>query len=976
MPRIYIFAILVLAWILPSTVFALGLGEIDLKSALNQPFLAEIPVTSASSDEVTDLEVALASNDTFDRYGLILPAFMLDFEFAVTARDGRSFIRVSSRNPVIEPFVTMLLEVKWAQGRLLREYTVLLDPPIFDAAVAAAPVAPSAPAPAAAPQPVQRPAAPREPARAPTPAPAPAPVPAARPLPAANPGSFGPVQRNETLWGIAQRTRPDPAMDINQMMLAIYAANPEAFNGNINRLRAGAILRIPDAAEVSSVSRPDAFAEVRRQNSAWRQDEPPTDTARLRLVPPPSGEAETPEPTVSAEAGATPADAALSGRVSDLEAELANRERLLQLRNEELAELQDQLAQLRQQELDKLIAEGESAELAEPVTELPGETLEPEPAPDETTVPAQAPEPTRSTLPPVVSAPADEPSFIGQLLGSIWLYVGLGVALLAGLLLARRRRGGDEPTGTWETLGGDEVIDDQSRLSTERLRAPVGDAEEKTFVVEEVPAEDSFGLEVGSGTEVMEINRSGDQELPLEKTLSSDGALNLDQSDPLAEAEFHSAYGLYDQAADLLNAAIEVEPDRLDLRRKLIEVNFSWDNSGAFLKAATEYNDRIEPGSDSFWNKVLVMGKQLCPNEALFEGAPGATVGGDDLDLALDDEGAGAVDLDLDAGDGDVDLDLSAGPDDMGLDFDMGDAALDEEEADHSPTEEQLAGDSPTVETPTIETAGLSSPTVETPTIEQPMNEPTMETPTIQTPIDVGMDEDSGDATAALDLDELGLDLSEFEDAAADVEEAADEEEIVGDDDATLLASDLNDDELLANAASGLDSTAEVEQLSDDLPDDEDMDVDSTAEMRSLEDMDEDPGLDALSSALAKSTPGAETGGETDSETDNTVDQPRAVSDETAELPGPADVQDEGIDLDIGDEVPAEDLPTSAMEKPKVSGPEGPTMTEVGTKLDLARAYIDMGDPEGAKSILGEVIDEGDEAQRQEAQRLLDNLSS
>jgi len=792
------------------------------------------------------------------------------------------------------------------------------------------------------------------------------------------PGSFGPVQRNDTLWGIARRTRPDPSMDINQMMLAIYAANPEAFDGNINRLRAGAILRIPDAAQMSSVSRPDAFAEVRRQNSAWRQDEPAADSARLRLVPPPSEEAaaSTTAPSPSADAGSAAADAELSARVSDLEAELAERERLLQLQNQELAELQSQLAQVREQELDELVADTEAPVADEPVVELPGEALdadvvaepdvaaelEAEPSPAEETEAAEAPE---STLPPVVSKPADEPSFFGQLFGSIWLYVGLGIALLAGLLLARRRSSGEDSTGTWEQLGGDDGIDAQSRESTERLRAPVGKAEEETFVVEETPADDSGSLDLGEGTAEIEMDRSADQELPLEKTLSSDTALNLDQSDPLAEAEFHSAYGLYDQAADLLNAAIDAEPDRLDLRRKLIEVNFSWDNRGGFLKSATEYHDRIEPG-DSFWNKVLVMGKQLCPDEALFEGAPGAAVGSDDMDLALDEEGTAAVDLNLDGGEGDVDLDLSAirqGPEDMGLDFDLGDALADDESVDMSPTEQQLGGESPTLETPTIETEGLATPTVETPTIEQPMNEPTMETPTIQTPIDPGMAADRIDDTAALDLDELGLDLSEFEDAAGDVEE------VVGDDDATMLASDLDDASLLADAASGLDSTAEVEQLSGELLDDEDvdalLDVDSTAEMRSLGDMDEEPGLDALTSALAKSTPGGDTG-----ETGDTAEQPGpAEVDDTAE-------QDEGIDFDIGEEISDEDQPTGTMDKPKGRGPEGPTMTEVGTKLDLARAYVDMGDPEGAKSILGEVIDEGDESQRQEAQRLLDNLSS
>lgn len=987
MSRFLLLVISVMAVIMPGSVLALGLGQIDLQSGLNQPFRAEILVTSASADEVTGLKVRLATAETFERYGLLQAGFLTRFEFRVTTSGGRSAIRITSTDPVVEPFVTMLLEVEWAQGRLLREFTVLLDPPVFAAPVAA----PAQPAPA----PPQRPAS--RPVQRPAPAAQPS-AGAPRPSSSAPLGSFGPVQRNDTLWNIASRTRPDASITMNQMMMAIYAANPEAFDGNINRLRAGAVLRIPDASEATQTSRRDAFAAVRQHNESWRGAAlPPADSARLRLVPPAGEDAATQAPGAR-DTGAT---AGADGRVAELEAQVAERERLLEVKDQELADLQAQLAELRQRQLDGLVADdaapadtGAEAEVpvAEemPLDEAPADEAAVDDLVGEAEVEAEpeaeaaAPGPARA-LPPAVTTRQEEPSFFNQLLGSPWLYGGLVIALLAGLFIAKRRRS-DELTGTWEQLGGDEAVEPGAREVTERLRAPVRETED-TFVVEETPAQETGGLDQGrSGTVEIEIDRAGDQELPLEKTLSSDAALNLDQSDPLAEAEFHSAYGLYDQAADLLNAAQQAEPDRLDLRRKLIEVYFSWDNRGGFQKAAQEYHDRVESG-DQFWNKVLVMGKQLCPDEALFAAAPASLASGDEMDLALTDDTGGEVDLALGDEGADVDLDLSGirpMPEDAGLDFDLGDALMADDE-DMSPTTRQESdADAPTIEsaavasptmetptieapgpgastmeTPTIEVPGPSSPTVETPTIEQPMAEPTMETPTIESPA-AQMPEDSERTsdTAALDLDELGLDLSEFEDVAAD-----DEDDAQRDDDATLLASELEDPTLLAAGVSGLESTAEVEQLTGELPSDGSVDAflagDVTAEQAG-------PDLDALTQAMEKSASG-------DAISD-TAEQPKPEVEVTAEQPGPGAAAD-GIDLDIGEQVTEEDALTGTMDKvPR--GREGPTMTEVGTKLDLARAYIDMGDPEGARSILGEVIDEGDEPQRQEAQRLLETLSA
>ena len=141
--------VVVLCWLgfTPFAAFALGLGDIELESALNQPFSAQIPLESYEEDDLKSLQVGLASADTFDRYGLDLPAWMKGFEFAVSTDGAQPVVTVTSQRPVAEPFVTILLDIKWSSGRLLREYTVLLDPPLFEPAPVQPAVAPAEAAP-------------------------------------------------------------------------------------------------------------------------------------------------------------------------------------------------------------------------------------------------------------------------------------------------------------------------------------------------------------------------------------------------------------------------------------------------------------------------------------------------------------------------------------------------------------------------------------------------------------------------------------------------------------------------------------------------------------------------------------------------------------------------------------------------------------------------------------------------------------
>ncbi|MEO6263597.1 MAG: FimV/HubP family polar landmark protein [Luteimonas sp.] len=289
---------------------ALGLGQIEVKSQRDQPLLAEIPIISSDPAELQGLQVRLAPPETFRRVGLEPPQGVvsaLRFEPALDAR-GRPVIRVTSAAPVQQPLLTFLLEVDWGEGRLVREYSALLDtprtvsaplqPPIqaptvappntilrpVEAPVAAAPLpepTPVAAAPVTTPPPAQESnAIPLPPPVAPAPAPAPAPVaaapataPVATPAPTPVPSSeYGPVQRGQTLSQIAATLDGAEGYSLAQTMLALLRANPDAFIGdNINLLKQGAVLRLPPADEIAHYSATEAAAVVREQIAQWRE---------------------------------------------------------------------------------------------------------------------------------------------------------------------------------------------------------------------------------------------------------------------------------------------------------------------------------------------------------------------------------------------------------------------------------------------------------------------------------------------------------------------------------------------------------------------------------------------------------------------------------------------------------------------------------------------------------------------------------
>ncbi len=1121
MPRRFIRHLLVFVIMLSSEVWALGLGEVRLDSALNQPLRADIELLGATEEELANLSVSLASAETFARYGIDRPFYLqdLDFDVVQSGRADGNYIRVRSASPMIEPFLTFLVEATWSRGRLLREYTVLLDPPTF-----APRSATQAPPAITAPQrstttdsgridrePVRQPAQTR-PATSQTARPAPQqalpkprPVADDTPYDTADGGGYV-VQRGETLWGIASAMRPDSRLSMNQTMLAIYEANPQAFQGNINILSAGATLRLPSADDIYRIDRRDALSEVQRQHSAWGGVVPPPDTTRDQVLADETRRSltlvEPDEDLIGTDTGIDMGDGdepmtreqEILDRMVELQAaDVPIQQSLIEIRDNELAALRAELADIRgevyEQLLDDEVQLDDEIQVDDEIRaddEIPaddeilaGDTSE-DVVDDEAGTDSDDASTTLSQGPSSILID-DSPSLVDQILGWITSTVGMiiegVVVLVAGLLIWFMRRGRDDAddSGAWDALDADEMPIDPLE-STESIQAPQID--DSIVVVEQdsiiTPLDDDT-VEVPI-TAAEPAQESGDETVAfgsLEDTFSSETAVNLDQSDPTAEADFHMAYGLYDQAADLINGALQIEPDRQDLLTKLCEIYFVWGNRAAFIDAAQRLTGAVGDGESADWDKIVIMGQQIAADHELFAGA-GVARATKAVDLSFEDDapGAGALDMEFGAeGTGDDIIDLGAGDDDAlaaddGVDFVLDDDST--EVADSSATVEATADLHITAEMPTIE-APSDDTTVETPTMEEQFEgfEGTSELPSIdETSLD-SMIADSGqatDQTAEMDLDDLDLDidgLAETELAALDdievtgTNEALDElTDVTGknpqiDPDATGMSEVLSmEDELastnemrLATDETGqnpmvdavdpdttdlgnlLDATGHTQILSEDMAvetaaeeagllsdadatllatghgdddtvegpagdeetvlaslDDEDAgefdfakteslppevftgstNLDETGELPAVASTDVDLDLDDLTAALKVSELGDTV---EQSRDDATVEMPR--DDATVEQPRPT-IDDDGAVATMT--LAADDMSDELQ--------EARTMTEVGTKLDLARAYVDMGDPAGARGILEEVLDEGDESQRQQAQALLDLLPS
>ncbi|MGH8373308.1 MAG: FimV/HubP family polar landmark protein [Gammaproteobacteria bacterium] len=900
--------------LMPFAANALGLGEIKLNSALNENLNADIQIVGAASDELDSLQVKLASQAQFQQAGLDYPIVLAKLQFQVVRKpDGTAYLHVTSPGPIREPFLDFLLDATWDNGELLREYTVLLNPPNFETATKAAP-APATPAkPVAAPAPsataalvapeTTQPKAPAAVSPPPpvvtTPMPAqPAPTPAPTPIesaPAPAPqglgADYGPIHRGETLSEIANKLRPSD-VTLNQMMIAIYRANPEVFMHNINRMKAGYVMRVPSLSDVQAITVSEANSEVRTQIQEWRAsrgqatskpvkpENTENTTPALQLVAPSSaveaaenqvpGAGENGKGTANVAKSSKPAKSgkSVTGKTNEavpppLPASVpaVPTEAPVTVKSNNLAAVQNQANTLNQKPENKgLPLPPEQPPVAKPLT------------------------PSKPVVKPASKPAPVSGGIVDTLLGALSnIYALIVIALVVVLVLAgvviKKRRGGAGTTKSKSLKPGrisgadwleqEQVgVDDLTAVAvTTRTKTRQAKDKNKKAKGEASPAAEPVMDHVPEAETSDKTVMVPPPAAVGSETITGGAPVKLDDSDPVAEADFHMAYGLYDQAADVLKKTLSQDPGRRDVKMKLLEVYFTAGDASNFVDIARGLRKDMGGSPDKDWESVAIMGRQVAPDEAMFAatGTASGTGTSSSVDIALE----------------------SGGTDTMVSDLDPLAGAFSEADADspHSGTAILSGADmrsEPVSEAPVAADEGLefSLPDLEpAPAAEVAAPEPA--TQKAAPAADAGMEFDLGD---------LNIEPTPSDKPAHSMDEPA-------------VSTDF-----------GTDSQVEF-----------------------------DKALKELSDFVNTNVPPQED-----------------------EAPADGGLG-AGLSLDG-------DMPSMTASAAPAEDAGANSLSEVGTKLDLARAYIDMGDPDGAKSILDEVMEEGTSQQKQEAQELMKHL--
>ena len=574
--------------------YGAGLGRITVQSALGQPLRAEVEVTAVSREEAASLAVKLATAAAFRQANLDFNPALSGLRVSLGQRDSGYVVRISSPTPVNEPYLDLLLELSSSSGRVMREYTILLDPPALRAApdvVAPAASRAAAPAPAAA----AAPAAPRPPA-----------APAAAPSATA---STYEVKRGDTLGSIAERTRPSSA-SLDQMLLALFQANPEAFiGGNMNNLRAGSVLKVPEEQQVRGIDQAAARREIAAQSADFAR-------YRSRLA------------QAAGEAGPGAVAAAGQGRVTtqvrdgSAAAQTGDQLKIAQAtagakagdeavaRDRQIKDLLDRVAELERtnQQLQKALelqskagaqvqaaAEGKPAAAAttEPAPAAAPAAAAPSAAPP---APAAAPaapptpaEPAKAEAPKAATPPAEEPGALSSLVGpNLPLVAGLGVVLagLVGYSLYRRRK----PAAQEEDLG---------------------------LGADATHGNSLFGQTGGRSVDTGAVSSFNSSFIP--------AATQVDASDvdPVAEADVYIAYGREEQAEDILKEALRVQPDRHPARVKLMEILARRGDKAGFSRHAADLMTRTG-GTGDDWERAAAIGRSIDPTNSMFSASTAA----------------------------------------------------------------------------------------------------------------------------------------------------------------------------------------------------------------------------------------------------------------------------------------------------------------------------------------------------------------
>lgn len=973
---------------------AAGLGKITVLSALGQPLKAELEITG-TREELNSISAKVASADAFRVAGIDYAAVLTSLRFSreIRERNGRNYLLLSSDRPLNEPFIDMLVELNWASGRLVREYTFLLDPPESmrsdvpvqapDASVAAG---------QATAKPVQPPSMPSAASMPEATKPAAvAKAPSAQPRAAApsSDGATRTVRSGDTLGKIAAEVRPE-GVSLDQMLVALFRSNSEAFDGNMNRLRAGRILAIPDAAAAKSIDATEARREVVTQAAdfgAYRrkladsvaaakaEPEAPGRTSRGTITPRveeklPAAPAGKDKLEVSATemsvgkpgAKAVAKDAGGTGRAGKIEEDLVARERALQEANARIAQLEKnlgdlkKLAELKSESAAKLQAQAEAAKAppaapakvaepaaaAKPAAPAPAAAQPPAlPTPPAAAKPAEAP---KAEVPASAAAPAAPPAATPAAGDVAKPEAPKPAPAPAPAPAAPKKKPLPPPEPEPEpdfleenaplVFGGAGLVSLLlGYLGLAAYRRKKAAAQGPAISKEELSANSVFSQ---TASDSIHSTAAGSDLLSVADAAPEGSAGPVD---PLVEADTYLAFGRDTQAEDILIEALKAEPARHAIHVKLLEIYSARRSPMQFNNLARDLYEQTG-GQGSSWERVVALGAALDPTNPLY-GAGEQTLTAASVPQLPPEEPVSAPALDPDAT----------------MVFKAPEAA----------PAAALPEEAPVAPAPVAPEAGasldfdldLGSPATASP---EPAAEPAGEIAALDFDLDLGTGaavenptpaDGAGTSALALDID---FDLGTAGAPAAAGSAPAIENPAAAAESIPALDIDFGDTAVL-----------EAPAVAEAAPD---AALDISLELPSLGTAGDTSAIPEIPSApAAPATPA-------DAPVDFNFDLGEPLA--SAEAPAPAlDLGGLSLELDApaiaeapqAPEVPA---PLPSLEPAATAAePAGEDPAEVATKLELALAYEEMGDLDGARELLEEVVKEGSPAQREAAEAKL-----
>ncbi|MBX9870281.1 MAG: LysM peptidoglycan-binding domain-containing protein [Burkholderiaceae bacterium] len=961
-----------------STAYATGLGRLTVLSSLGQPLRAEIELTSPNKEEVSALVPKLASVEAFKQANIDFNSALLSLRFAVEQRGARYVIRVTSNQPINEPFVDLLLEMNSSSGRLFREYTFLLDPAELRTGQSAQVTNPVSVGnvPDTAAQAVSSEGGSAAQAAVSTKKNSNIAKPAVVPVRSEAQNKSGTtyeVKRGDTLSKVANAYRSD-SVSLDQMLVSLYKANPQAFDrSNMNRLKAGQILSIPDSDNSQSISKGEARAVVlahaadfnayRNKLAGQVENAPATKstqakqtasgniTAKVNEAPsatneavdrlklskaasdasatsakPGTGKNQADEDKIAREKAVAEANA----RVKELEKNVSDLQKILEVKNKDLANKQA-AAETKPAPVSKEVAPASAAVAASASTKPEVAASAPASAPDAVLKPPVKRKPVAPPPPP------PEPGFFDSILEIIansayvlWTAVAVALIAVSGIFNSRRKK---------KLQQFDDSILTGSSMKANSMFGSTG------------------GQSVDTNNSVFNSNFA-----------PSASQLDANEVDPVAEADVYIAYGRDSQAEEILKEALRTQPERHAVRVKLLEIYHSRKDPRSFERLASELYGMTN-GVGEEWSQAASMGLALEPANPLY-------AGGKPLVNTSEYGGLGATTQPLDDLDSDSLLD-SALSEDMLDSISIIDtaAALDDEpvtaetemKAEPVAQKHEAEAEAEVFDIGSLD-FDLGTPDLETSTTAAPTSPAVAELAPPMLPVEetsLGLvDESAVTASDANDIDFNSIDF-DLGDAVVHLDE-----------DKAGSGSSSGSSE--AHAPLVEPTMPAVMQDTNHLPA-----MDFTSEHAQHEEQQPEVSKElAIDLTLSEEpTPMAQDNAESAESVDHEFgDLDKGMQDVDADMQHEAKPSDalasnfdfdlSGIDLDL--DSPATDV--ASQEAAKVE--ETPAFNaEMATKLDLAVAYHEIGDKEGARELLDEVIKGGTVDQIERARNMLAQLA-